>query len=147
MPSSSTLARRRRRRRRKRAKEMEKILVVSSSMYLIPEHIQININEAFVLISILYDVGFLFDLIEWFNLDDDDERKDGLEVFNFEDQVKLDTNWSIIRLDLGDSSWGGRKAILFTFNYWAPPEIEKYYIKQLHRNCQGAGEPDFAYNS
>lgn len=109
MPSSSTLARRRRRRRRKRAKEMEKILVVSSSMYLIPEHIQININEAFVLISILYDVGFLFDLIEWFNLDDDDERKDGLEVFNFEDQVKLDTNWSIIRLDLGDSSWGGGK--------------------------------------
>jgi len=88
---------------------MEKILVVSSSMYLIPEHIQININEAFVLISILYDVGFLFDLIEWFNLDDDDERKDGLEVFNFEDQVKLDTNWSIIRLDLGDSSWGGGK--------------------------------------
>jgi hypothetical protein len=52
------------------------------------------------LITILYDIGFLFHLIEWFNLDDDDERKEGLKVFNFERQVRLDTNGSIIKLDL-----------------------------------------------
>jgi hypothetical protein len=49
-------------------------------MYLIPEQMKININKAFVLITILYDIGFLFDLIEWFNLDDDDEHKEGLKI-------------------------------------------------------------------